>query len=927
MSLLAYIPEKDQYTFPHNLQNKTKKINEEEKEIFKITKNYIEKNLWKWRIDNNFRFNLPPTIFEEKKIIDIPQNFQHKSIETEYASNNIVGNKFSPELLKKIWEDGQFEIESRQKGLPYTWKLSNLIIKGNKNVKLRYLKDMSLSFSSIYTLKNRFDIKKYCYFSISFFSSFYHLYLTIFDTLNLLVGMPLYRNNEYELTRKIKYEDLKKFIELNPHFIYKMFDRKIINEIIFKLDDDFRKKWNKEILPEKMKIYKQQKIPKSNISIKIQNDEKIEFFKFLTKNQNFQQLKNEFPSIEEFLQSQQIIINEKFKIDEEYEQKINNFEKELEKHSIKIFCSQWRNDKMNNFSKNLKNEQDKKLFKTIKGKIENKKDPSKVYSYNISNKENFEEKLNVRKKKEKSALVEYRASKLEIMPYEVKKRLDYRNKPYFYIDKKKYYYVQSNFFCWRVWLFLIKLYCAFCNYNIRVYRQMTTSMLGIKAFFLTELYRDFYANSTTGELHPCSRTYTFPRTICNLITWINDSRTKFENSPDTGILGKGISRIFNLILNYVIRLGIIGLLVLCLYPLFIIANICICFGLIIISPIITILWIILDYIFSSLIYNRYNTSKFLNLLRIIIKDFLINTVFQFIFCCLCLIMQPLLSLFFIIYAHIHYILRYFYDFCFYYILKYLGKVPLTDSCIAWRISGPHLFRERFYDISNRDLMSLVIAEIEKMVMNNYSKNMEKILDGPNNSLIKIKDFFNLLDLDIKYKQDIANSIEFYKKKLKKQIKNSEKYPELSSHIKVKFSEERLDNIKNLIEAYLRDYSRKNDLSFELNKYEDKNFEQLTENILKNIFGYNILETLDDVDKIVHLESAFENNLDEISQRIFENPKFDDRLFIEKRVVKEKEIKLPKIAYFRDVFNYNSDLFLNLDLLDEKERKKLLNKND
>ena len=270
---------------------------------------------------------------------------------------------------------------------------------------------------------------------------------------------------------------------------------------------------------------------------------------------------------------------------------------------------------MNNFSKNLKNEQDKKLFKAIKGKIENKKDPSKVYSYNISNKENFEEKLNVRKKIEKSALVEYRASKLEIMPYEVKKRLDYENKPYYYIDKKKYYYVQSNFFCWRVWLFLIKLYCAVCNYNIRVYRQMTTSMLGIKAFFLTELYRDFYANSTTGELHPCSRTYTFPRTICNLITWINDSRTKFENSPDTGILGKGISRIFNLILNYVIRLGIIGLLVLCLYPLFIIANICICFGLIIISPIITILWIILDYIFSSLIYNRYNTSKFLNLLR------------------------------------------------------------------------------------------------------------------------------------------------------------------------------------------------------------------------------------------------------------------------------------------------------------------------
>ena len=97
--------------------------------------------------------------------------------------------------------------------------------------------------------------------------------------------------------------------------------------------------------------------------------------------------------------------------------------------------------------------------------------------------------------------------------------------------------------------------------------------------------------------------------------------------------------------------------------------------------------------------------------------------------------------------------------------------------------------------------------------------------------------------------------------------------------------------------------------------------------MKIIFGPNILETLDDVDKIVHLESSFENNLDEISQRIFENPKFDDRLFIEKRVEQKKEIKLPKTAYFRDVFNYNSDLFLNLNLLDEKERLKLFNKND
>ena len=50
--------------------------------------------------------------------------------------------------------------------------------------------------------------------------------------------------------------------------------------------------------------------------------------------------------------------------------------------------------------------------------------------------------------------------------------------------------------------------------------------------------------------------------------------------------------------------------------------------------------------------------------------------------------------------------------------------------MAWRISGPHLFRDRFYDISNKDLMNLVIAEIEKMVLENYSNKIIEKLNEP-----------------------------------------------------------------------------------------------------------------------------------------------------------------------------------------------------
>ena len=926
MDLINHIPDKQQFNFPQNIYKKIDKLNEEQKKVLETIKNFIEKNSWKWRIDNNFRFNLPPTIFQNERIIDIPNDLRHSSDETGYRIRTIVGTKFTPYILKSIWETGQFEIESRQQDLPYTWKLSNLIIKGKKNIILRYLKDMAISFYFIYTLKNRFDTKHYYLeFPNSFSSSIYHVYLTGFNLLNLFVGLPMYLDNSYLLEREIKHDDLIKFTILNPNFNFKMYDKETKNNLL-KIDDDFKNKWYFEILPSKLKEYKRQKLHKSQITLNINNDEREEFLKFLINYQELEILKQKYQSLEEFLLSQQIIINEKFKINEETDLKTKDYKEQLKKHTIKNLCSTWRNEKMSEFSNNLMKKQEKELTKIIIDKIQDKKDPSLIFLFNTNSKKQLDKKLEEIKKVKKEALFDFRVTRLEIKPYTVYQR-ERNGGIYYYINKEVYYYVKSDFICWRVWLFLIKLFCTFFNFILVIYRQMIYSMLGIKALFLTELYTDLSVNSNTGELYQSDETITFPRSICNLITWIKDSRNDFENSPDTGILGKGVSRIFNLILNYVIKLIILGGLLISIYPLLIIANVIICFCLILGSPIICPFLNLLDYFICCVFYNRYDKLAIFPLIKILLFDFIICTLFQFIFCSFCLIIQPILSLFFLIYAHIHYLLRYIYDFFFYYILKYLGKIPLTDTCIAWRISGPHLFRERYYDISNRDLMSLVIAEIEKMVMNNYSKTMENIINSPNDSLEQINKVFDIVNANIHMNTQVLESINFYQTLLENQIRQAKKYPILSSSVNVRFSEERLDNVKNLIEAYLRDYTSRNDLSFELDKYEDRKIEQLTEKILINIFGENILQTLDDVDKIVHLESVFNSGLDEISTRIFEDPRFDDKVFVEKKSEKEKIVKLPKVAYFKDVFDYDNPLYLNLEILTKKELDKLLKKNN
>jgi hypothetical protein len=258
-----------------------------------------------------------------------------------------------------------------------------------------------------------------------------------------------------------------------------------------------------------------------------------------------------------------------------------------------------------------------------------------------------------------------------------------------------------------------------------------------------------------------------------------------------------------------------------------------------------------------------------------------------------------------------------YDLFFYSIFKCLGKVPETNNCIAWLISGPGLFRERYYDIKNKDILSLVIGELEKRIMKNYKNRIKELLDSPIKAIQDIQNVYKRVGLNYNINNKINKSINFYREKLKNKIKKRDVYPECE--INVKFTEERLEEVKNMIELYITEYSKVNDISFELDKFEDKKIENLTQEIMKEIFGNNIFEPLQSNDKIVHLQSVFKNELDNISTKIFENPKFDDRIYIEERPKEKKVINYPEFANFHQIFNG----YLNLDLsLLKKEEKNL-----
>lgn len=925
-NLFSKIPEKIKLNLLKNEQEEDNKnrLTEEEKNLLKINKNYLESKLWNWKKDENFEFSLPPTIFTNKIIIRGEDDLRYRDQGIQYENPNIVGQRFSPEILEQIWQKGEFTINSTEPELPYTWKLSALTIKGIQNVKYRYRKDMSISFFFFYSLYYRFSSYKYKkLFPLSFHSSIYHLYYTFYQLLQLFFGLPLYSHNEYEIELKIKHQRLLDFIRANNDLDFSFFMLKSVQNLK-KFDEEFDSKWINEIEPRLIKNYKEQKLNTAQIKTNLSEDKKREFLEFLNENnQKFKEFEDMHPSTKDYLSSQQIINDVTFYSNLEKEQKIENYEKELKKNYIRDLCKLWHNDKMSAYNEKITKETEDEKEKKIKRDIQNKKDPSSVYYYNTNNNKEIPDLVKEEQKREREPYEIFKIKRYLTKPYEKYQEENNNGEIRYNLRKVTYHKVKTSFFFWRVILYLVKFFCSFCNFNIVIYRQMIDSMFGIKALFLCELYRDYEIDYYNGKISKVKKTYTFPRSISNLFVWVIESRKNFESAPDTGILGKGCTRIFHLFLNYILRLFCLGVLLIIFYPTFIIINIFTCLCLIILSPLLITLWTILDFFFCLIIYNRYDLLKCFPLLRIIIVELLIGFVIQITFSILSVVIQPLLSIFFFIYSQIHFILRFIYDLFFYFIFKCLGKVPETNNCIAWVIGGPGLFRDRYYDIKNKDILSLVIGELEKRIMNNYEKKMEKILEAPNDTIRDIQKIYNKIGLRYETNSAIISNISYYKKKLREKIRDRNLYPEC--YINVKFTEERITDVKNMVELYITEYSKTKDISFELDKWEEKKVENLAKEIMEKIFGKNIFEPLQSTDKIVHLQSIFKNELDEITTKIFENPMYNDKIYVEERPNTNIIVRLPVFANFKQIFY--GDLNLDLSHLKQEEKENLLKKED
>ena len=919
------LPKKQKLEFDFDFHDSTIKIADKEQNILKINKEYMESKLWYWKLDNRFKFNLPTTAFNEKKIIDGNKGYQHKNSGQKYKNPSIVGNRFSRQILGEIWINGEFSIESNEPDFPYVWHITECMIKGYEKVKESYFNILSIAFMFLYTLKFRFVSETYYYLcGFSFMSAFYHLYNSIVLIIDLLFGATKYDYDAFSAKKEIMSQRLTNFIINNNNFDFGFFNE-LSKKELKSIDEKFESKWIHEIHPSLIgKIANNTNKEIMNI---IRTKKLEEYLNFLEQDEEFIKFEKAHPSSKDYLLSQQAINEKSYYINFEKNNKMENYESELKTSYIRYLCDFWRQDKIRSFQNELEKETKERIQAEVKNEIKDKKDPLTVYDFNTKNENEINDLVKQYARKKKIPKYRFFLSRT-LFNYNKVEYINSSGLTVYKLEKEELYEINSTYCFWRVIYFVLKYFYDVVNFNIFIFRLMINSMFGIKALFFIDLYRDYEINPSTGVIEEAYITITFPRTLRNLWKTVQHARDEFENAPDTGILGKGCMRLFHLFFYYFIILFLFGLLIIIFYPIIIILNIILCTILILSSPALIAIWIVLDYVFTILIYNRFDKDLYITpIIFIILTEFSFGFIFQLIAVFFVIFAQPIISLVVFIFAHIYFIIRIFFNCIFISIFACFGRIPQSDSCVAWQISGPGIFVQRYYDISNKDIICLVRGYLERIIVDNYRKKIEKMLESPIKQIDEIQQTFGLLGFDFVFTEKFEESINFYKKKLKRQIEERNNYyPECN--LDVKFTEERLELVKYMISTYISEFSISYNLSNELNKY--KKIDDFVEEILKSIFGYRILIPLEKAEKLTHIKSLFDNEMDVIAIKIFENPYFQDKVVVEEYKDEEsnktnKELGGPKTASFEQI--YKGDLNLEFFPLSEIEREQILNRSD
>ncbi|KAL1116016.1 hypothetical protein AAG570_005511 [Ranatra chinensis] len=249
---------------------------------------------------------------------------------------------------------------------------------------------------------------------------------------------------------------------------------------------------------------------------------------------------------------------------------------------------------------------------------------------------------------------------------------------------------------------------------------------------------DLELSQVNGTLFPrqSSSTPTMLSTLRTLARHISKATTQFESKPDTGFIGKGMTRQLNKAWNYIGK-GVFGTLGLLLFfpPLCLLTS-ALCLAIAATAflwmPVVTLLLHIAMGLFWDLDSPMAERNKYLVILEAAVWDILIQGLLQPIAAIVVtLIICPLLSFLIVTFALLRYCMRLAWDaLVFHALIKKRGRIPASDSVIVKRIAGPGLNSNYFYQIRPEQALAAFEAKLELDELSAFQHQMEHKIMQP-----------------------------------------------------------------------------------------------------------------------------------------------------------------------------------------------------
>jgi hypothetical protein len=310
---------------------------------------------------------------------------------------------------------------------------------------------------------------------------------------------------------------------------------------------------------------------------------------------------------------------------------------------------------------------------------------------------------------------------------------------YYTVDKHDTWTVRTGHVLWR-WHLYVVMTVAYWK-NIVFYLLLANVFAGplsLRALFSPHpYYPDKTVDERTGKIVPNEnvKVNSFPYLLGKLWSNVSSMRREFEGRPDTGLIGKGVTRLFNLVWCYII-VGLFGTVLLVAFmPAAILLN---C-ALSIVLGVTAIVWwpiaLLIGFLFALLIYDwlhaRYGDRWFPLPMALIGRVVVLGVLRLVLAVLFAVVVHPLVALCCFLFACLRAAARWTWDkLMMLLILKRRGRVPASDEFLTRRVRGPGLSFTCAFQIPTEAALVALRAQLELLELRELQRRVDWIETSP-----------------------------------------------------------------------------------------------------------------------------------------------------------------------------------------------------